>query len=246
MARDTLQISAAGTIIERIFSFARQVCSSNRSNLSPEMIKCEMMVFCDQRAKHRTVEEDLQEYRLHEGLYGLNQEDLAIEMKRQEEELIDKLSFRFIPDSASTHVLSSTKTPRNEERSRILCRRIQQRQITQTLERDPSDIAKRRAMFQDADRRLQETPGIFDFHEDESESDNSDQNRQNARKRRLSSFDSNHGFERDNVQGWNVNLDRAEVALLQQKQSALSQHTDFGSRYSSLKRVKRLPARYIE
>lgn len=251
MAREILQISAVGTIVERVFNFARQVCSPNRSNLSPEMIRCEMMVFCDQRAKHRTIEDELQQNRSQEGLYGLDEEDIAIEIKRQEEEVLQKLTFRFIPDSKSTHIITLKQTARNEERSHILYYRIKKRQkITQTLDRDPLEIAKRRAIYQDADTRSRETIGVYESYGDEPGSNDSDMigNRNDngiddgnrlSQKWRLPSYSDNSGSEIDVTQDPNVNTDGAEVALPEQNLSSQS-------RFTSLKRLKRLPVRFTE
>jgi hAT family C-terminal dimerisation region len=52
MARDILCTLAASTNVERIFSYAGQVCSSRRGQLKFETIRNIMLVFASQKAKH--------------------------------------------------------------------------------------------------------------------------------------------------------------------------------------------------
>jgi hypothetical protein len=159
MARDILCISAAGTIVERVFCYSRDICDYRRNQLEAKTIRSMMIVFYYQKGQHQ----QFLRQRLSKmiDIHDFSSEELQQEYQYQIDSLMAKLEIQYIPDIEPRPPYVADRTDRNAVRHTQLITRRQRMTLAQQtteriLSRDPITIAARQQEYIQRDQRSRE------------------------------------------------------------------------------------------
>jgi hypothetical protein len=116
MARDILPIPVVGTLVERVFNYARDVCDYRRNQLIPSTIRSIMLV--SYRSKADLFTDRCKEVFDTTDTTDMSEEEITAEWKQRVDEITEKLDIKFIPDLEPNPPLVANRTHRNQYRTR--------------------------------------------------------------------------------------------------------------------------------